>query len=123
MTGLRRAIEAARATRGLSPRPVHLRSLGGGNNATCGRGGDTFSAPIADDPAEITCKNCIKVIAMAATEGDGRCINCDAVIGHYNGCIEDPDAMCLCHLRMGDQAVTSEDDCPFHGEPKDGTNA
>ena len=25
--------------------------------------------------------------------------------------------------RVGDQAVTSEDDCPFHGEPKDGTNA
>ena len=60
VTGLQRATEAARATRGLPPRPVHLRSLSGGNNATCGRGGVTFSAPIADDPAEVTCKNCVK---------------------------------------------------------------
>ena len=49
-------------------------------------------------------------------EDDGRCIGCGAEIGHYNGCIEDPEPMCLCHLCMGDQAVTSEDDCPFHGD-------
>jgi hypothetical protein len=43
------------------------------------------------------------------------CLSCGAEIGHYNGCIEDPEAMCLCHLCMDDQAVTSEADCPFHG--------
>lgn len=49
-------------------------------------------------------------------EDDGRCIDCGAELGHYNGCIGDPEAMCLCHLCMGDQAVTSEARCPFHGE-------
>jgi hypothetical protein len=38
-----------------------MRSLGGGNNTMCGRGGVTFSAPIADTTDEVTCKNCLKV--------------------------------------------------------------
>ena len=59
--GLQRATDAARATRGQRPRPVHIRSLGGGNNAICGRGGVTFSAPVTDEPDEATCKNCLKV--------------------------------------------------------------
>ena len=49
-------------------------------------------------------------------DDDGRCVGCGAEIGHYNGCMEDPEAMCLCHLCMDDQAVTSEAGCPFHGE-------
>jgi hypothetical protein len=61
MQGLQRATEAARATRGLPPRIVHARSLAGGHNTICGRGGVTFSAPIADEPGEVTCKNCLKV--------------------------------------------------------------
>jgi len=48
-------------------------------------------------------------------EDDGRCVHCGADTGHYNGCTEDPGAMCLCHLCMGDQAVTSEAECPYHG--------
>ena len=51
----------------------------------------------------------------AEEEDDGRCIHCGAELGHYNGCLEDPESMCLCHLCMGDQAVTSEERCPFHG--------
>ncbi len=50
-------------------------------------------------------------------EDDGRCVHCGADVGHYNGCTEDPDAMCLCHLCMGEQAVTSEAECPYHGRP------
>jgi hypothetical protein len=52
-----------------------------------------------------------------SADDDGRCLSCGAEIGHYNGCIEDPAAMCLCHLCMDDQAVTSERNCPYHGEP------
>jgi hypothetical protein len=48
--------QPARASK---PRPVHLRSFSGGNNTKCGRGGVTFSAPITDDPAKATCKNCL----------------------------------------------------------------
>ena len=61
MQGLQRATEAARASRGLAPRIVHARSIAGGNNTLCGRGGITFSAPIADAPDEVTCGNCSKV--------------------------------------------------------------
>ena len=53
--------DPTRATRGLPPRPVHLRSLSGGNNTMCGRGGIAFSAPVTTAPAEATCKNCLKV--------------------------------------------------------------
>jgi hypothetical protein len=52
---------------------------------------------------------------LADDDPSDRCIDCGADIGHYNGCISDPDAMCLCHLCMDDQAVTSEEECPFHG--------
>ena len=61
MQGLQRATEAARASRGRAPRIVHARSIAGGNNTMCGRGGITFSAPIADAPDEVTCGNCSKV--------------------------------------------------------------
>lgn len=60
--GLQRATDAARATRGQRPRPVHMRGVHGGNNTICGRGGVTFSAPITDDEAEVTCKNCINTL-------------------------------------------------------------
>lgn len=75
--GLKRANEAARATRGLPPRTVHRRSIAGGNLTQCGRGGPTFSAPITDDPAETTCGNCLKVIrstemARAARNAPGQ---------------------------------------------------
>ena len=56
-------------------------------------------------------------------EDDGRCLSCGAEIGHYNGCIEDPEPMCLCHLCMGAQAVTSEEGCPFHGDMPGGKSA
>ena len=61
MQGLQRATEAARASRGRAPRIVHARSIAGGNNTMCGRGGVTFSAPITDTPDEVTCKNCLKI--------------------------------------------------------------
>lgn len=60
MQGLQRATEAARASRGLPPRTVHIRSLSGGDRTMCGHGGVTFSAPIADTLDEATCKNCLK---------------------------------------------------------------
>jgi len=59
-------------------------------------------------------------VAVITDEDDGRCIGCGAEIGHYNGCLEDPEAVCLCHLCMGGQAVTSEANCPFHGDPGEG---
>jgi hypothetical protein len=72
VSGLRRAEDAARATRGLAPRPVHLRSTSGGNRTTCGRGGVTFSAPITDDPAQATCKNCLATYrATLRDRGEG----------------------------------------------------
>ena len=57
MQGLQCATEAARASRGLPPRTIHARSLSGSNLTLCGRGDVT----IADEPGEVTCKNCIKV--------------------------------------------------------------
>jgi hypothetical protein len=45
-----------------APRIIHLRSIAGGNLAACGRGGLTFTAPITDDPAEMTCGNCTKAV-------------------------------------------------------------
>lgn len=46
---------------------------------------------------------------------DGRCIHCDANIGHYNGCPEDPDPPCTCG---GDgpsvDAFGIDADCPYH---------
>ncbi len=64
MQGLQRATEAARASRGLPPRTVHARSIAGGNLTMCGRGevtGRTFTGIIADEPGEVTCKNCLKI--------------------------------------------------------------
>jgi hypothetical protein len=60
---IRRAEDAARATPGPAPQGprVHLRSVNGGNNTKCGNGGISFKPPITDDPAEATCKNCLKV--------------------------------------------------------------
>jgi len=45
-----------------APCIIHLRSIAGGNLAACGRGGPAFSAPITDDPAEMTCGNCVKAV-------------------------------------------------------------
>lgn len=33
-------------------------------------------------------------------------MHCGAEVGHYNGCTEDPDAMCLCHLCMDERMTT-----------------
>lgn len=41
-------------------RTVHLRSIAGGELTMCGRGGITFTAPITDEPDEMTCGNCRK---------------------------------------------------------------
>ena len=60
--GLQRATDAARATRGQRPRPVHLLDPTFPFERTyCGHGGATFSAPTTTDPAEATCKTCVKV--------------------------------------------------------------
>ena len=67
MQGLQRATEAARASRGRPPRPVHLLDwLVPGNTTWCGRGGVCFSAPTTTSPAEATCKTCLR--AYAASE-------------------------------------------------------
>jgi hypothetical protein len=44
-----------------NPRRVHLRDVSFAVQRTyCGHGGPTFSAPITDDPAEATCKTCLR---------------------------------------------------------------
>lgn len=78
MQGLQRATEAARASQGLAPRIVHARSIAGGNNTLCGRGGITFSAPIADTPDEVTCKNCVKVRSALASHRQTVALSHDA---------------------------------------------
>ena len=64
MQGLQRATEAARASRGLKPRPVHLLDwLVPGNRTWCGHGGADFKAPTTTSPAEATCKTCLRAYA------------------------------------------------------------
>jgi len=58
--GLRRAKNAARATRGLPPRKVHKRS-NRGDFAVCGAGAPSTTVLVTDDGEEVTCKNCARV--------------------------------------------------------------
>lgn len=58
--GLRRAENAARATRGLTPRKVHKRS-NRGDFAACGAGAPSATVVVTDDGEEVTCKNCARV--------------------------------------------------------------
>jgi hypothetical protein len=66
---------------------------------------------------------CARPLAIEAPRDDydedysDSCGTCGAGPGirHRNGCTEDPDAMCLCHLGMDGQAVTPEMECPYHG--------
>jgi len=55
-----------------SRRIVHLRdaSFEVIQRTYCGHGGVTFSAPITDDPAEATCKTCVKTHRRVVRYGE-----------------------------------------------------
>jgi hypothetical protein len=59
--GLKRARNAARATRGLPPHPVHLNRADYPGFTKCGNGGPGSGVEVTDDPAGATCKNCLRV--------------------------------------------------------------
>lgn len=59
-SGLQRATNAARASRGLRPRPVHKRS-NRGDFAQCGVGFASPTVFITDDPEAVSCGNCRRV--------------------------------------------------------------